>query len=64
MDHVSACNGRLIELDERVNKKKEDEVKLDPKGVVGLLGTFEQVNAVRAGLIGMGGVVGVWMVLL
>jgi hypothetical protein len=61
---VPACNGRLIELDERVNKKKEDDFELDPKEVVALLKTFEQLNAVRALLLGMGGFVGVWIALL
>lgn len=60
---VPACNGRLIELDERVNKKKEDDFELDPKEVVALLKTFEQLNAVRAFLLGMGGFVDVWMAL-
>ncbi|GAA5997129.1 DUF1772 domain-containing protein [Rhodotorula paludigena] len=57
---LPAVNAKLIELDERVNKKKDAAREPSQDEVVTLLRKFGAYNAVRAALIGAGGVVGVW----
>jgi hypothetical protein len=63
---VPICNGRLIELDEKVNKGKGkgggDGVRgLGDEEVTELLRKFEWLNGVRAGLMAVGGIVGLYL---
>lgn len=61
---LPVCNGRLIELDE---KAKQDKTAVRGKGkereVLYLLSEFERLNAIRAGLLALGGLIGLWTAL-
>jgi len=59
---VPVVNGRLIELDEKAKRGGIQGEKASPE-VDTLLKTFERVNAVRAGIMAVGGLTGLYMLM-
>lgn len=64
---VPACNARLIDLDKQAKgdedgMRDEGEGNVEQRGeeVRALLSEFEKLNAIRAGLLALGGLAGIW----